>query len=173
MGSARLIAVLLAALGSALLAAWAYGRLEEPVRGRVGPGVLRGISLFLVLAGWFLPSLPFGRAQPSRTHALLLDRSLSMSLPAVPGGSSRSDSASTWARTQAAEFSLGFGDSVAVESRGGAIEPSGRYSRVLPALEAARAAGADSVTLVTDGELDDREPARAAARRLGLAVREV
>jgi hypothetical protein len=46
-------------------------------------------------------------------------------------------------------------------------------SRIVPALEAARAAGADSAILVTDGELDDREAARTAARRLGLGVREI
>ncbi|MFQ5529872.1 MAG: hypothetical protein ACE5FP_05920 [Gemmatimonadota bacterium] len=173
MGSGRLIAILLAAAAGAILAAWAYGRLEEPVRGRVGPGVLRGLALFLVLAGWFLPALPMGRGGQGVTHALLLDRSLSMSLPAVPGGASRSDSATAFARTHRASFTLGFGDSVRVESTDGVLQPSGGHSRLVPALETARTAGADSVTLVTDGELDDRETAREAARRLGLAVREV
>ena len=173
MGSGRLIAILLALVAAVLIATWAYARLEEPVRGRSGPAVLRGAALFLVMAGWFLPVLPYRGSGSDLTHAVLVDRSLSMSLPVVPGGPSRSDSASALASTHAASFALGFGDSVRAESVDGASRPSAGHSLVVPALEAARAAGADSVTLVTDGELDDREAARDAARRLGLAMREV
>ncbi len=173
MGSGRLIAILLALVVAVLIAVWAYARLEEPVRGRTGPAALRGAALFLVMAGWFLPVLPFPGPGSDLTHGLLVDRSLSMTLPVAPAGRSRSDSASVLASELAASFALGFGDSIRTESADGSSPPSGGYSLVVPALEAARASGADSVTLLTDGELDDREAARDAARRLGLAVHEV
>lgn len=173
MVSARVIAVFLAGTAGVFIAGWAYGRLEEPVRGRVGPGVLRGVSLFLILAGWFLPALPTGGIGTRATHALIVDRSLSMSLPAVPGGPSRADSVAVLAGAVASHLTIGFGDSARVEASGESRVTVGAGSRLVPALELARAAGADSVTLLTDGELDDREAARDAARRLGLAVHEV
>jgi hypothetical protein len=67
---------------------------------------------------------------------------------------------------------VGFGDTARVEDGDVQAREDG-YSRLIPALEAARSAGADSVTVVTDGELDDRAEVVEAARRLGLAVTEL
>ncbi len=173
MVSTPVIAVFLAAAAGVLIAGWTYGRLEEPVRGRVGPGVLRGASLFLILAGWFLPTLPIGGLRPEVTHALIVDRSLSMSLPVFPGGGSRADSVAVLAGALAGHLTIGFGDSARVELSGESRVTADVGSRLVPALELARAAGADSVSLLTDGELDDRESARDAVRRLGLAVHEL
>lgn len=169
----ELSAVLVAAVVGVLVAGWAYGRLEEPVRGRAGPGVLRAVSLFLILAGWFLPELPVDSGGSHATHALIVDRSLSMSLPAAPGRLSRADSTTELAGALRHEFAIEFGDSARVdppdESRAGIRNGS----QVVSALEAAHSRGADSVTLLTDGELDDREEAQDVARRLGLAVNEI
>lgn len=173
MGSSQLIAVFLAGVVAVLIAVWAYGRLEEPVRGRAGPGVLRGLSLFLILAGWFLPELPIKAPGSGVTHALIVDRSLSMSLPTTAGGPSRADSITALATTFSSEFTIEFGDSAQVEGTDESPPTSNQGSRVVPALERARAQGADSVSLLTDGELDDREAARGVARRLGLAIHEV
>lgn len=185
MSPAALLAVLVAALLAAALSWWSYARLEEPVPGRRGPALLRGIALWLVLAGWWLPALWAGRAADSRTVAVLVDASLSMSLPVgagAPGGRTRADSATTIAAATDADLRFLFGDSArpsTADATGAAsaVDSAGSVrfdgaSRLVPALEAARAAGADSVVLVTDGELDDREEARSVARRLGLAVRE-
>lgn len=173
MWSSPLIAVFLAGAVAVIIAVWAYGRLEEPVRGRAGPGVLRGLSLFLILAGWFLPQLPMRGIGTEATHALIVDRSLSMSLPTTVGGPSRADSITALVATFPSEFTIEFGDSAQVEGTDESRATSNQGSRVVPALEMARAQGADSVTLLTDGELDDRETARSVAIRLGLAVHEV
>jgi hypothetical protein len=53
------------------------------------------------------------------------------------------------------------------------LQPDGAESRVAGAIERARAAGADSLLVVTDGELTDREAGRRLADRLGVAVTEV
>lgn len=172
MAAGGLIPVVLAALAAAAVSWWAYVRLEEPVPGRAGPAVLRGFAILLLLSGWWLPPLWTGAGGDRPTVALLLDRSLSMSLPASIGGLSRADSAALVAGGVDPAIALWFGDSVRAGQRLGDAGPDDAASRVVPALEAARAAGADSVILVTDGELDDREEARLAARRLGLGVRE-
>lgn len=156
---------------------WAYARREEPVAGRTGPAVLRGLALFLLLAGWWLPPL-WSAASGRADVALLVDRSLSMTLPASIGGMSRADSAALLAASVDPRFVVGFGDSVRIESGGAAAASADTAtadlaSRLVPALETARAAGADSVIVLTDGELDDREASRSAAARLGLGVREV
>ncbi|MGD8497079.1 MAG: hypothetical protein PVF05_12965 [Gemmatimonadales bacterium] len=174
MGAGGLIPVALAALAAAAVSWWAYARLEERVPGRAGPAVLRALALFFLLAGWWLPPLWTAGAGGRATRAVLVDRSLSMSLPVTPGGPSRADSAGRLAASLDADVVRWFGDSArAPETDDEGTGPSDEASRVVPAFEAARAAGADSVVLVTDGELDDRELARGAARRLGLAVREV
>ncbi|MEJ2483316.1 MAG: hypothetical protein P8049_09465, partial [Gemmatimonadota bacterium] len=53
------------------------------------------------------------------------------------------------------------------------LETDRSGTRLAAALRAARAAGADSVLVVTDGELEDREAALREAARLGLGVREI
>lgn len=181
MTAGGLISVGLAALAAAAVSWWAYARLEEPVSGRTGSAVLRGFALFLLLAGWWLPPLWTGADSARPTTALLVDRSLSMSLPASVGGMSRADSAALVIGEIDPSITIWFGDSarsVPDDVSEGASEraddsgSSDAASRVLPGLEAARAEGADHVVLVTDGELDDREEARPVARRLGLTVRE-
>lgn len=171
--------VVLAAVAAVAVAWWSYGFLEEPVSGRIGPAVLRGAAVFLLLAGWWLPSMPFRAQDGGTVRALLVDASASMSLPASPGGMSRADSAARLASAQETDLRLAFGDSTRplepldATGSGGEAPAIDLSSRLVPALEAARAAGADSAIVVTDGELDDREAARDALRRLGLSVREV
>ena len=172
-----LIPVVLAALAAAGVSWLAYARLEEPVPGRVGPALLRGLAAFLFLAGWWLPPVSGVGSSTRPTVALLIDRSLSMSLPVAVGGMSRADSATLVAREIEPQFTVWFGNSAQLAPRDDAAadrrEADAAASRLLPALEIAREAGADSAILISDGELDDREAARAAARRLGLAVREI
>lgn len=135
--------------------------------------------MFLLLAGWWLPPMPFATGEGPAVRALLVDASASMSLPASRDGMSRADSAAHLASGVEADLRLAFGDStrplesVDATGSGGETPAIDLSSRLVPALEAARAAGADSAIVVTDGELDDREAAREAVRRLGLSVREV
>ena len=170
-----MIQVLAAALAAVAVAWWSYGTLEEPVAGRRAPAALRAGALFFLLAGWWLPPLPFGTGGSETVRALLLDASASMSLPARLDGPSRADSAARLAEPESADVWLAFGDSARPSTlpEYSTLPPADLASRLVPALEAARAAGADSAIVVTDGELDDREAARAAIRRLGLPVREI
>ncbi|MFW6090215.1 MAG: hypothetical protein ACODAB_10710, partial [Gemmatimonadota bacterium] len=148
-GPIPLIPVVLAALAGAAASWWAYARLEEPVPGRAGPAILRGIALFLLLAGWWLPSVSVGAGGDRPTTALLVDRSLSMSLPASVGGMSRADSAALLAADVDRATTLWFGDSARLANEGDGAGPEDAASRVVPALEAARAGGADQVVLLT------------------------
>lgn len=170
-----MIPILAAALVAVAVAWWSYGILEEPVAGRPGPAALRAGAIFLLLAGWWLPPSPFGSGEGDAVRALVLDASASMRLPSRLDGPSRADSAARVANRESADLWLAFGDSARPSTgpEDSGRPPADRASRLVPALEAARAAGADSAIVVTDGELDDREAARAAIRRLGLPVREV
>jgi hypothetical protein len=170
---------IVAAAAAAILAVWAYVWREERVAGRAGPGILRGLALFLILAGLWLP--PFGSDAPDTTsRVLLLDVSRSMSLPVYPTESSevglaRFDSALTIAAGLRAERVILFGDvpaSVPPDMLS-AVTPSAERSRVTPALDAAQLGGADSVWVVTDGGWDDRALALRTAERLGLGLREL
>ena len=162
----------------AAAAAWIrYGLREESVPGRLGPAIVFAAALFLILASFVLPRLKPAPTAPTPRVAIL-DISASMDLPALPGGTTRLDSGLAEIRGLAPDLVVAFGASVAnaigpadVER---AIEAEDRTgSRLAAALRAARAAGADSVVLITDGELEDRQDSRREAERLGLQVREL
>jgi hypothetical protein len=154
-----------------------YGLREERVPGRLAPAVAWGLGLYLLLAGPFLPPLR-SRSTPPSPDTLILDVSASMDLPVAPGGSSRIDSALVLVRALSPDLLILFGSETTITEAQSAdtvtaagIGRSG--SRLAPALRIARAAGADSVLVVTDGEIEDREDARREAGRLGLGVREI
>ena len=174
------------------LAAWAYVWREEPVPARTIPGVLRGLALFLIIAGLWLPPLRGGAPEPP-SRVVLLDGSRSMSLPlnaedpesagsnVGSGGAERSPRATRFDSAVALTASLGadrvyvFGEtpiSVTPDSLG-VVTAGAERSRLGPALEAARLGGVDSVWVVTDGEWDDRAAALRTAERLGLGLREL
>jgi hypothetical protein len=174
------------------LAAWAYVWREEPVPARTIPGVLRGIALFLILAGLWLPPIRDGASEPP-SRVVLLDGSRSMSLPvsaeqiasaaprggpgAAPGGqpATRFESALAVTMGLTPDRVYVFGEtaiSVPPDSLA-SVTPGAERTRLAPALEAARLGGVDSVWVVTDGEWDDRGLALRTAERLGLGVREL
>ncbi len=163
---------------AAAAAAWIrYGLREEAVPGRTGPGILFAIALFLILAGLVLPPLRPSPTAPTPRVAIL-DISASMDLPSLPGGPTRLDSGRAEVQRLAPDRVVAFGMSATA-----AVEPTEldrvieavdrAGSRLATAFRVARAAGADSVVLITDGELEDREDSRREAERLGLQVREI
>lgn len=162
----------------AAVAAWIrYGLREESVPGRLGPAILFAIALFLVLAGFVLPRLKPPPTAPTPRVAIL-DISASMDLPVLAGGRTRLDSGLAELRGLAPDLVVTFGlsvaDAVGPAAVERAIEENDRTgSRLAAALRAARAAGADSVVVITDGELEDRQDSRREALRLGLQVREL
>ncbi len=156
--------------------AWAYGIREERVPGRAGPATLRILAIFLVLGGLALPAFR-GRVASAPARVVLVDVSRSMALPAGPGAGapSRLDSARHEIAALSPDRLYRFGSVPApllLDSLG-AVEPGDAESRLAPALEAAWLGGADSVWVLTDGEVVDRDEARAMADRLGLGWREI
>jgi hypothetical protein len=175
--SGPLVWILAAAIAAAAAAWIRYGLREESVPGRFGPAALFATALFLILAGPLVPRLQAPRTVPSPEIAIL-DISASMDLPSIPGGGSRLDSGLAELTRRAPDRIVVFGTSIAQLSEESALDSlidvadrSG--TRLSPALRAARAAGADSVVVITDGELEDREDSRREAERLGLQLREV
>ncbi len=158
---------------------WWYAHREERVRGRGLAGLLRGTALFLILSAPWLP--PFGgHTDGSPTTAILVDVSLSMRYPAAAtGGVTRMqrarEAASDLLASKHAPELWAFAGSASRLDPGGleVLQPGGTATRVVPAIEQARAAGADSLILVTDGEFSDRQEGRRLAQRLGIALREV
>ncbi|MBT8479219.1 MAG: VWA domain-containing protein, partial [Gemmatimonadetes bacterium] len=173
------LALAVTAALAAAVALWWYGWREEEVRGRGLAAVLRGAALFLFLSAPWLPPLGV-RPDADPRLAILVDHSASMRYPVgTASGASRikaarevvaellqkSPSASVWSFAQAAnritptELEL--------------LEATGEDSRVVGAIEQARASGADSIVVVTDGELTDREAGRRLAERFGIAAHEI
>lgn len=168
---------LLVALAAVALAGWAYATREERVAGRSGPAALRAAALFLILGALALPALrDSGVGVPERV--VLLDISRSMALPVragEAGGTTRLDSALALLPELAPDRVYLFGDRP-VPARLDSLDTlvAGHdASRLEPALQAARLGGADSVWVLTDGELTDRDAARETAEGLGLGVREL
>ncbi|MDX1396088.1 MAG: VWA domain-containing protein, partial [Gemmatimonadota bacterium] len=111
-------------------------------------------------------------------RVVLIDGSASMALPVRPGdpaAPTRLDSAMTVLAGLAPERVYRFGDeAVGIPPDDlSAMEATEPRSRIAPALEAARLGGADSVWVVTDGDLGDRVEGLDLAAGLGLGVREV
>ncbi|HEX2167522.1 MAG TPA: hypothetical protein VHG09_09860, partial [Longimicrobiales bacterium] len=82
---------------------WHYRRRETPGRGRMLLAVLRACAVVLVLLLLFDPVLPGGGAQTVRGTQVLLDASLSMSLPAGESEGTRWEAATAAARQRAGD----------------------------------------------------------------------
>lgn len=168
-----------AALLAAAITWWWYGRREERVRGRWPAALLRASALFLLVASPWLPART-DRDAGSPSTGILLDRSVSMRLP-VGGeaGRTRAEEArevvGDLVRSHRDAAVWGFADGVVRIDRDSlsALDAEGHASRIVEAIEGARAAGADSLFLVTDGELEDREAGRRLAEQLGVGLTEV
>lgn len=176
MSSGQVTWLFAAALAASVGAYLRYGVREEQVPGRLLPAILWAAAVFLILAGMILPPLRTPPKLPA-PRVVILDVSASMELPVAPGRGSRLDSAVAFVRGLSPDLLIRFGANTLPGSEPGWLDsvPSGSVrsgTRLTPALRAARAAGADSVVVVTDGELEDREAAREEAERLRLAVRE-
>ncbi|HEX6937781.1 MAG TPA: VWA domain-containing protein [Longimicrobiales bacterium] len=165
----------LAATGALAVVLHLYRRREAPGRGRVVLAGLRWSSLVVLLLLLFDPQLPVaGLAVMRERTQILLDASLSMTLPVSPG-----DTTSRWqaATRDAARLAgrapvLLFGARarrVAADSLG-ALEPTATSSRLLPALQAASEAGMRRVVVLTDGGIDDAAEVRRMLPQLGLDV---
>jgi hypothetical protein len=162
---------------AAAISLWHYHRRETAGRGRILLAVLRAAVVALVLLLLFEPELPAGDVTPTRGTQVLLDASLSMSLPA--GGPVRGDGVTHWdhgvarARVRSGDRPvLLFGDAVRPVSASALPDsaPGDGRSRLLPALQAAAEAGVRRVVVITDGAIEDSDIVARWAPRLGLDV---
>lgn len=164
-------------LFSVAIAFWAYGTREERVPGRMGPATVRALVVFLVLGGLALPAFR-DRTVGAPERVVLLDISRSMNLPVRagdPAALSRLDSAQVELAALGPDRVYLFGDNP-IPARPDSVTQviaNHESSRLEPALQAAKLGGADSVWVITDGDLSDRSSALTTARRLGLGLREV
>ena len=149
------------------------------MRGRGLAALLRGAALFFILsAPWLSPLRPGSETWPQT--AILVDHSLSMAYPSDSSGEVTRMQAAREVATQLYR-SRRSAEIWAFARRARRIdladlerlEATGEDSRVVDAIERARAGGSDSLIVVTDGELVDREAGRRLAERFGVAVREV
>ena len=164
---------LVAAASAAAYALYVYRRREPVGRHRTLLAVLRAAALVLLLFLLFDPALPAAGRRSVRT-VIALDRSLSMRLPQTAD-----DSTSRWtaAVAQARDAAggapmLAFGDdvrSIRADSLG-AIAPDAGASRLLPAVRAAAEAGAQRMTVFTDGGIEDAAEVARWLPRLGIAL---
>jgi hypothetical protein len=165
-----------AALSAVAAAAsvWHYRRWETPGRGRMLLAGLRTATLSLLLLLLLDPQLPAaaGVGPGGRTTQVLLDASLSMTLPTA-AGPPRWEQAVQVARDRAGGRPiLLFGDGTrAIQSNALPAEaPGDGRTRLLPALQAAAEAGVSRVVVVTDGGIEDAEAVARWLPRLGVEV---
>jgi hypothetical protein len=168
---------LLIGLFAVAIAFWAYGTREEQVPGRLGPAIIRALIMFLVLGGLALPAFR-DRNLGSPERIILLDISRSMSLPVRAGdptARSRLDSARIELALLQPDRVYLFGDNPIPVRPDSVTQVIANHEASLlePALRAAKLGGADSVWVITDGDLSDRSSAITTAQSLGLGLREV
>ena len=170
--------VLWSALAVAVVALslWHYRRRETPGRGRVALALLRAVALALLLLLLFDPDLPASATRAARGMQVLLDASLSMTLPAGSDARTRWEQAAALARRRADDRAvLLFGDRprpIRVDSLP-VVPPGDGRSRLLPALQAAAEAGVRRAVVITDGAIEDADEVARWAPRLGIEVEPV
>jgi hypothetical protein len=173
MSAASWIFFAVCATTALLVVLYLYRRRETPGRGRALLAGLRGAALVLILLVLFDPRLPAGpQLGGGRGAHVLLDGSLSMTLPG-PDEATRWSRAVAQARSAAGSRTvLVFGDGVRAVPPDSlvALEPDATASRLLPALQAAAEAGVRRVVVVTDGGVEDAAEVSRWLPRLGLDV---
>jgi hypothetical protein len=149
-----------------------YRRRETAGRGRLLLAGLRASVLVLALLLLFNPELPARGTAASAGTQVLLDASLSMSLPA-------GDGATRWERgVAAARARAGSGPILLFGDRVRAVAPAelpdappgDPRSLLLPALQAAAEAGVRRVVVVTDGGIEDVAAVLRWVPRLGVEI---
>jgi hypothetical protein len=148
-----------------------YRRWETPGRGRTTLALLRWGGAAILLLLLFDPDLPAGALGAAAGTQVLLDGSLSMSLP-HEGGTRFSAAAGEARRLSTGRPVLVFGSDVRViapDSLAGLV-PDAPDSRLLPALQSAAEAGVRRVVVLTDGGIDDAADVARWLPRLALDV---
>jgi hypothetical protein len=154
----RLLLFLLLAAALTAFTYWVYARAEPPVRGTWRLAGLRALSLVLLLALLFDPTVPWlGGGRPDARWALL-DISLSM----TAGGAAAWEAARTRADELAAEGWIVVPFGGGASASGGGSAAVGLRSELGPSLVRAAEAGVGPVRVLSDLRFEDPVAARAA-----------
>jgi len=175
MGFAGWLTIAVASAVGLGFAAFLYRSRETPGPGRLVLTGLRWAALLILIFLIASPEVPVpGVAAGLTRDRVLLDESLSMAVPAEPGGSE-----TRWARAVAEARARANGrdvmlfgdaprmvhpDSLATRS------PAVPGSRLMPALRTIAEAGVRRVTVVTDGAIDDLADVARALPEIGIAI---
>jgi hypothetical protein len=152
------ILFLIVAAAAGGYAIFIYRKRETPGRGRNLLAGLRALTLMLLLLLVFNPELPSRDRDARRAPAVLLDGSLSMSLPTAPGAGTRWEAAREEARRAAGGAPVWVFEQQAqlvAPPTLARMSPGNAGARLLPALRAAAESGARRVIVVTDGRIED------------------
>jgi hypothetical protein len=164
-----------AALSAVAAAAsvWHYRRRETAGRGRMLLAGLRALALALLLLVLFDPELPAaGGLAPGRASQVLLDASLSMTMP-TQAGPTRWQQGVEIARSRAGQRPvLLFGEAPRPVDASALPDeaPGDARTRLLPALQAAAEAGVARVIVITDGAMEDADMVARWLPRLGVEI---
>jgi hypothetical protein len=158
---------------AAALSVWYYRTRETHGRGRMLLAGLRAAAVAVVLLLLFDPELRMGGVGAgARATQVLLDASLSMTMPAADGRS-RWQHGVELARSRAGGRTiLLFGQEARPVAAAGLPDsaPGDAGTLLLPALQAAAEAGARRVVVVTDGGIEDAAAVERWLPRLGIEV---
>ena len=164
---------LLAAAAAVAYTLYMYRTRETQGHGRTLLAALRASALVLLVLLVLDPELPRagGGGGGDRT-AVLLDASLSMTLPAGADSTTRWSQALQRVRASGTGDVLVFGSAVRAVPRDAlaAVQPDAPTSRLLPALQAAAEGGARRALVVTDGGIEDAAEIARWVPRLGIEV---
>lgn len=158
-------AVIALALFAAFGLSWyTYARREPPGRGRAALIAMRTAALVLIILLLVDPKLA---SAPRRSGGarVLLDASLSMGM-----GNAWQRGVADAARTRAPVLLFGTDVRTVSADSLAAVEPFAGGSRLLPALQSAAEAGADRVTLITDGGIEDSDDVARWLPTLGISL---
>jgi hypothetical protein len=162
------------AVVAAALVVLHYRRRETAGRGRMLLAALRAAAVAVVLLLLFNPEVPARGPGARAGTQVLLDASLSMTVPADAAGSAtRWERALELARARRGDRPvLLFGDRPRVVAPEALPEtaPGDARSLLLPALQAAAEAGVRRVVIISDGAIEDAAAAARWAPRLGLEI---
>jgi hypothetical protein len=162
----RLLSFLLLSATLSALAYWVYARAEPPVRGIRRLATLRALSLVLLLALLFDPTVPWFGGTQSDARWALLDVSLSM----TASGAVAWEAARARADELAAEGWLVVPFGGTASARGGGRVAAGLRSELGPALARAAEAGAGPLRVLSDLRFDDPVAAQAVLASIAAPI---
>jgi hypothetical protein len=150
-----------------------YRRREPAGRGRNALATLRACALILLILLILDPRVRQPVKAEGGNHApILLDASLSMMMPSRDGTTQWSDAVRQATQRANGATITTFGSTLANVNADSAarLQPAATHSLLLPALQSASESGAEALTIVTDGDIEDADAVARWIPRLGMSI---